>query len=519
MADIFSIFANDRAALFNGDSLDIGEVLPENTADSMVTDPPAGIDFMGQEWDSDKGGRDNWIAWLTRRMEAAFRVMKPGAHGLVWALPRTSGWTQRALEDAGFEVRDRMSHLFGQGFPKALDVASEIDELFGVPRKARPAVGEKRGAERLLSQTEDGERDGGGTWGDESGRDAYVRAAVTPQAKEWEDWKTALKPACEDWWLVRKPIEKGLTVAENVLKWRTGAMNIGACRIGSEGGGTHCSNRDAEGNCKGHANAGLSTSGETFHGPDSSGGRWPAHLVISHDPRCVSVGQSSERVAQNVAPAGEQHSEGWGTRKMETALATITNDVYACVPGCPVRMLDAQAFAIFGKAQKSTKGKPRGSKESGATGFGMTATGAEYEDAGGPSRFFYCPKPTRKEKELGLDHLPKISGGAATGRKDGSKGLDNPRAGAGRKGGARNFHPTVKSISLLRYFLRLVTPPGGLVIDPFMGSCSHGVAAMIEGFEFVGIDNARNEDGSPKYGPIQIGRIQHTLQMLKDGSL
>lgn len=107
--------------LLQGDCLTVLRNLPSNSLDSLVTDPPAGISFMGKDWDKDKGGRDQWIAWMTEVMAECHRVLKPGAHGLVWAIPRTSGWTQRALEDANFEIRDCISHLFGSGFPKSRD--------------------------------------------------------------------------------------------------------------------------------------------------------------------------------------------------------------------------------------------------------------------------------------------------------------------------------------------------------------------------------------------------------------
>ena len=108
--------------LINGDCLEVLKTLETGSLDSLVTDPPAGISFMGKSWDDDKGGRKQWIRWMTEVMTEALRVLKPGAHGLVWALPRTSHWTATALEDAGFEVRDVVTHIFGTGFPKSLDI-------------------------------------------------------------------------------------------------------------------------------------------------------------------------------------------------------------------------------------------------------------------------------------------------------------------------------------------------------------------------------------------------------------
>ena len=111
-----------------GDCLEVMAAMEANSVDAVVCDPPAGIAFMGRAWDSDKGGRDAWVAWLTKVMRECYRVAKPGAHALVWALPRTSGWTHRALEDAGWEVRDCVVHFFGSGFPKSLDIGKALDK-------------------------------------------------------------------------------------------------------------------------------------------------------------------------------------------------------------------------------------------------------------------------------------------------------------------------------------------------------------------------------------------------------
>lgn len=125
---------------------------------------------------------------------------------------------------------------------------------------------------------------------------------------------------------------------------------------------------------------------------------------------------------------------------------------------------------------------------------------------GGASRFFYCAKPAKSETEAGLDHLPVKTGGEATDREDGSDGLNSPRAGAGRGGGRRNHHPTKKPVALMRWLVRLVTPPGGVVLDPFAGSGTTGIAALAEGCRFVGVELTE------EYLPILEGRIRHALR-------
>ena len=128
-------FEQNGIQLFCGDSRDVLLLLESDSIDSCVTDPPAGIAFMGKSWDANKGGRDEWIAWLAGIMSEVYRVLKPGGHCFVWALPRTSHWTATALEDAGFTIREKVYHLFGSGFPKSLDVSKAIDREAGAVRE------------------------------------------------------------------------------------------------------------------------------------------------------------------------------------------------------------------------------------------------------------------------------------------------------------------------------------------------------------------------------------------------
>jgi site-specific DNA-methyltransferase (adenine-specific) len=245
---------------------------------------------------------------------------------------------------------------------------------------------------------------------------------------------TALKPAWEPVIVARKPLSG--TVADNVLRYGTGALNIDGCRVGAEGGGTHCTNRDEDGKCRGHRSPG--TTWDTFHGPDSSGGRWPANVM--HDG-------SAEVVAGFPMTGGS----GDGTPRL--------------------------AYGIGGTGSGAYHGGGSGA---------MVAT---YADSGSAARFFYCAKASRTDRDEGCDNLPARSGADAVERDEGSAGLQSPRAGAGRTADTvRNFHPTVKPTDLMRYLCRLVTPPAGLVLDPFCGSGSTGKAALLEGLRFVGVD-------------------------------
>jgi hypothetical protein len=156
---------------------------------------------MGKDWDKDKGGRDAWVSWMTDVMRECLRVLKPGAHGLVWALPRTSHWTATALENAGFEIRDVVTHLFGTGFPKSLDVSKAIDKAAGAERKV---VGRKGGRYATPKQDFRGGAHHSGADTQKTAIFDAITAPATDSARQWQGWGTALKPASEHWILVRK---------------------------------------------------------------------------------------------------------------------------------------------------------------------------------------------------------------------------------------------------------------------------------------------------------------------------
>lgn len=362
--------------LAKADCLELLKELPDNSVDSLVTDPPAGISFMGKAWDDDKGGRDEWIKWLASVLAECHRVMKPGAHGLVWALPRTSHWTGMACEQAGFEVRDRIAHLFGSGFPKSLDISKALDKAAGIiPEDTgkgfnAAGIGESNGGSKLRSDHPD-----------------YKKPErVTDAAKEWQGWGTALKPACEDWWLIRKPLSEK-TVAKNVLKHGTGGINIDASRIGSETISQHGRNESTN----------LSMSGKNY--AEESGrswqGRFPANLVFTE-------GEATEMLGE-------------------------------------------------------------------------------------PSRFFYCAKISSSERNAGLDEMPDRVVRSVLNTKNG----DGERLDGAPSPIGKNHHPTVKPKKLMGYLIKLITPPGGVVLDPFMGSGSTGVACRENGFDFIGIEKEK----------------------------
>ena len=384
-------------SIYRGDCLEWLRTLPDNSVDAVVTDPPYGLSappdiavvlrawldgehyehgsngFMSAKWDSFVPGPLVW--------REVMRVLKPGGHAVVFAGTRTVDLMGMACRIAGFEARDVGRYNYYTGFPKSMDISKAIDKAAGAEREVvgehpNPA-GNKAGTHALNM----------GVKG--MPEKAYITAPATEAARQWNGHGTALKPSGEPWLLLRKPLQER-TIAGQVLATGTGSLNIDATRYpqgdlawpGPQTGsaGTHCDNRDEHGKCRGHNNAGRSTSGETFHGPEAVvSGRFPANL-------------------------------------------------------------------------------------------------------------YACPKASRKERERGCDSLAAVSPTEVTGRTPGSKGQNNPRAGMTGHVKRRNKHPTVKPVELMRWLCRLVTPPGGTVIDPFAGSGTTGIAAALEGFDFMGAE-------------------------------
>lgn len=393
---------NERFTVHVGDNLPILKTLPDNLVDAIVTDPPAGIGFMQRDWDSDKGGRDKWIDWMAEVAAECLRVIKPGGHALVWALPRTSHWTATAWENAGWEPRDRICHVFSTGFPKSANISKMIDKAAGAEQECtRPGVIKRDGY--------------GGNWdtGSSQHRPRFDIPA-TDAAKQWDGWGTALKPAVEDYWLFRKPLAKR-TVAANVLEWGTGGVNVDGCRVGAEKGRPLVVSDRRDGNRV--YRDGLQGSRSVPGGTDA--GRFPANLI--HDGSDEVV----ELFPQSTSGANPTRRGGMG---------------------------------YHGAEGQESCDAPRGA------------------ESGSAARFFYCAKASRSEREAGLE-------------------------------GDKCTHPTVKPIALMRYLCRLITPPGGVVLDPFTGSGTTGCAAMLEGFRFIGLE--REE----QYVEIALKRIEYWRQV------
>ncbi len=537
-----------------GDALAELRVLPDNSVDSIVTDPPYGLSkepdpievlthwlagddyvhrgggFMGKTWDSFVPGPSVWKECL--------RVLKPGGHLLCFAGTRTVDLMGISIRLGGFEIRDEISWVYGSGFPKSMDVSKAIDKMNGqlpwatfapVFAAAVQASGmtytaidthlgvqapgssscywartDHRGglparhhwevlrdllsldseldrlydaAEReVLSYKERSGRPPQFMWGDEDGQRWEVSDPSTPEAREWEGWGTALKPAHEPIIVARKPLGER-TVAANVLTHGTGALNIDATRIGTTdklGGGAEGETRpDQKGN-EGWTRPWMEDpEAQAAHAErvranvqKAEGlGRWPANFVLSHSEGCELAGTKTVKSQNPVyvtEGAGQPGYHGGGSgREVNNGIGhgdedgNETVEAWTCVPGCPIAELDSQSGPKMHGAgiarEEIREGEPTGM-------FGLVGGGHRFGDQGGASRFFYNAKASKAERNAGMPD------------------------------GVKNTHPTVKPVALMRWLVRMVTPPGGTVLDPYLGSGTTAVACVYEGFSFMGID-------------------------------
>ena len=338
-----------------GDCLDLLKAMRAAgvMVDSIVTDPPAGIAFLGKGWDDDKGGRAAWCAWLAERFEAALHVVPPGAHGLVWAMPRTVHWTGCSLEDAGWEIIDVITHIFAQGRPAGLDVGKAIDKAAGVGREVIGTKPSFDGYQRAYDGPAMGYKK------DLATNDRSLTAPATDDAKRWNGWSTRLKPCSEHWYLIRKPFDG--SVAANVLENGAGALNIGGCRVPRD-----WTERGEAWMRSGHSKKPSAPKIAAPPGigiPCNPAGGVPGNVVFSHAPDC-RLGSP-------------------------------------CVDGCPVRELDEQSGIRVSNARRA--GVRSGMGYGGANGDGGPALEAS---SGGASRFYHCfyyhPKASQAERAEGL---------------------------------------------------------------------------------------------------------------------
>ena len=376
-----------------GNCLETLKTLPDCSVDSIVTDPPYELGFMGKSWDN------SGIAYNVELWAECLRVLKPGGHLLSFGGSRTYHRMACAIEDAGFEIRDQIMWLYGSGFPKSLDVSKAIDKAAGAERKI---IGQKITGN---ARTNEG-------W---SGGQIYVdeTAPATSDAQQWEGWGTALKPAHEPIVVARKPLIG--TVANNVLTYGTGALNIDGSRVGTTVE-TWPATRNYSAKEMSRPGSTLADDAETQSTGEAPAGRWPANVIHDGSDEVVAGFPEYKSSARKV---GKQTGTTFGSN------TPMPDDLIGVL---------------------------------------------SYGDSGSAARFFYCAKASKSEREAGLEES--------------------------------NTHPTVKPLALMRYLVKLVTPPGGTVLDPFLGSGTTACAAILEGFEWTGCE--MTED----YWPIIEARVE-----------
>ena len=428
-----------------GNCLHVLKEMEDNTIDSIVCDPPYGLHFMSSKWDYDVPSVEIWRECL--------RVLKHGGHLLAFSGTRTYHRVVVNIEDAGFEIRDQIQWIYGEGFPKSLSVSKAIDKAAG---KEREVIGYNERNDRVLPSGEGGYHGNTHKEYEMGGRERVklpITKSTTPEAKQWEGWGTQLKPANEPICLARKPLIG--TVVENVLEHGTGAMNIDGCRIPTVDKLSIGSNNRENG----VVNFGMKNDKEAQTQHNS--GRWPANVI--HD--------GSDEAIEHFPETGGGH---WAKTKI--------------------------------------------------TGYGKNYGGTQEYEGVGPkdslvasaARYFYCAKANQRERNAGCDNLPlKLNENSTYGMQNDEGLRNNNRNPENRTREQRNNHPTVKPIALMRYLCRLITPPEGIVLDPFMGSGTTGIAACLEGFNFVGIE--LDED----YLEIARYRIAHwgEYEVTEDDSL
>ncbi|QZD96942.1 DNA methylase [Mycobacterium phage Thresher] len=394
-----------------GDCRDILAELEDASVDSIVTDPPYELGFMGKKWDG------SGIAFDVEMWEQCLRVLKPGGHLLAFGGSRTWHRLTVAIEDAGFEIRDSIAWLYGSGFPKSLDVSKAIDKAAGAEREV---IGTRR-----AGITPSGGLVRNGVT--EADKQRLVTAPATDAARQWEGWGTALKPSFEPVVVARKPLVG--TVAANVLEHGTGALNIDACRIEYEQGGSLATNPSLRSGISGGNGGHIfpTETGRRVVTPHASG-RWPTNVVLD-EAAAAALDEQSGTLKSGLMRAGTKRA--------------------------------ARDGAVYGRLDEDAT--PRDT----------------YADSGGASRFF----PVFKHQ---------------------AKAPTKERPSYVNEDGNKVAHSTVKPLALMRWLVKLVTPPGGVVLDPFAGSGTTVEACLLEKFRCIAIEN------EPDYIPLIEQRLERS---------
>lgn len=434
---------NKNYKLYQGDMLDMLEAIEPNSIDSIVTDPPYELNFMGKGWDN-AGVSFNANTW-----KQCYEALKPGGYLLAFGGSRTYHRIAVAIEDAGFEIRDTIMWLYGSGFPKSMNIGLAIDKKNGVESKV-VGVGKSGSSDThtrtMNSETKDGKSVFGGEY------------EIKQAQNEWNGWGTALKPSFEPIIVARKPFKGSLV--DNVIANGVGGLNIDECRVGNETDKVNINDFSNQ-----HGNKFGNGEPIAKLGEKEVVGRFPANTILTYDET------DFEEVCGGF-PYTKSAKNG-------------------------IRQSDGENANCYGK------------------GIGIKAgmNNGEYGDSGSASRYFYCAKASKKDRDEGCQELEDTynacSNQAIAEQKRGNNNFaDENNSTFNKVYVGKNTHPTVKPTALMQYLVRLVTPNGGTILDPFNGSGSTGKAVMYENkeknknYKYIGIELTE------EYLPIAQARIE-----------
>ena len=426
----------------------------DNSIDTCITDPPYEISMMGKSWDN------SGISFNPDTWQEILRVIKPGGYLLAFGSTRTYHRIACAIEDAGWKLIDTMMFCFGQGMPKGMNVSKAIDKYYG---KEQKIVGSKLGQPGYSLKQNDTEEHDRGVYSKftDAEKECAITEPATELAQQFNGYNTTLKSAYEPIIMAMKPTDG--TFAENAIKWGLAGLNIDDCRISTKdnlNGGAYAKNgisRDDGWRLK------RGGAGE-YKQPS---GRWPTNLLFEHTPECKCIGTKQVKTGTAYEPESKEMNRSiYGSTNTLGRECTYGVNGYEevekweCTPDCPINILDSQTGVLTSGtgAIKRATGKGYQGNALGKENRPVGTPNVEYGDSGGASRSFYCSKASKKERNEGLTDLI-------------------------------NDHTTVKPIEIMKYLCMLTKPPhGGTVLDPFMGTASTGVAAILTGRDFIGIE-------------------------------
>lgn len=414
-----------------GDCLEVMKGMPDNSIDTIITDPPYGLKFMGKKWDYQVPSIEVW--------QECLRVLKPGGTALIFAGSRTQHRMAVNVEDAGFILKDCIMYLYGSGFPKASDISKNLDKMAG---EEREVIGERcmhysdteNWSNKSNAYTDNSNaivKIAPGTYGKNFTRP--ITAPATLEAALWNGWKShGLKPAYEPILVAMKPNEG--SYANNALKWGVSGLNIDGGRV--ETTPNDPNRRTAKPLTYGKPNDTFLGALSSRRGDFNPQGRYPANIILDEE-------------------AG--------------------------------RLLDEQTSHLHASGDYPRKTEP--SKGMFLPGGVKGATNNGYFDTGGASRFFYCAKASKAERNRGCEGLEEKQSKTMNERNADVSGNSHNTTGQ-KPALSKNHHPTVKPLSLMKYLCTLTkTPTGGIVLDPFCGSGTTLMACKELRRDYIGIDN------------------------------